>query len=156
MNSKGFTKILSFSMQPRVATKSRNKSSTPSALHSRSIAVCKSAMPSTCWFFRIKEGNIYTYETKNNDASSAKLLCKKGAGSGELGHVVKVSSTAGKDKVLQNKYGLEYGIAVSPAHSRYVYMYPFAARTMTHNAAQCMQFSFFCMVKVGLFRHSSV
>ena len=71
-------------------------------------------MPSTRWFFRIKEGNIYTYETKNNDASSAKLLRKKGAGSGELGRVVKVSSTAGKDKVLQNKYGLEYGIAVSP------------------------------------------
>ena len=116
------------------ATKSRNKSSTPSALHSRRIAVCKSAMPSTRWFFRIKEGNIYTYEMKNNDASSAKLLRKKGAGSGELGHVVKVSSTAGKDKVLQNKYGLEYGIAVSPAHSRYVYMYPFAAHTMPHNA----------------------
>jgi len=70
-------------------------------------------MPSTRWFFRTSEGNVYVYETTSSDASNAKLLRKKGAGSGELGPVVKVSSTAEKDKALQSKYGVEYGIVVS-------------------------------------------
>jgi len=60
-------------------------------------------MPSTRWFFRTSEGNVYVYETTSSDASNAKLLRKKGAGSGELGPVVKVSSTAEKNKAFQSK-----------------------------------------------------
>ena len=68
-------------------------------------------MPLTRWFFQLYEtGKVHLYETTNNDPEDARPFRKRGGK--ELGPIKQLTTTEGKSKVLQDKYGAEYGIGV--------------------------------------------